>query len=367
MSTDQSMEYKVGVVGPTRVGKTTLITAVLEDAPSLLQGTGVQLKPADAATKARCDRNSNELAGTLAAAQRRFNAGNLRGNEESFIYRLVLTPGDCDFDIRFNILDYPGGWIDEERRPANRHDDWRSCQQWFNESSVLMIPVDASVAMEASEGSHRAARHFILTIAQVVQIAREWGIERKRRSHEPATLLLCPVKCESYFADNGGARNDAAGLSSTIRTLYQPLIEAVKGEAPHAKIIYSPIDTIGCIELIEAQWPPNTDVPGGMDFSAEYLVRRPYRRQVKGADTVLISLLKQLITMEQETQIVGARQKKGDAEKDHGFFGNAWRWWTGRLARDRDDAKMAQRRVDDLRETIGKLGGRAYGSRVEHI
>jgi hypothetical protein len=367
MSTDQGMEYKVGVVGPTRVGKTTLITAVLEDAPSLLQGTGVQLKPADAPTKARCDRNSNELTGTLAAAQKRFSAGNLRGNEESFVYRLVLTPGDCDFDIRFNILDYPGGWIDEERRPPNRSDDWRACQQWFNESSVLMVPIDASVAMEASEGSHRAARPFILTIAQVVQIAREWGIERKRRHHEPATLLLCPVKCESYFADNGGLRNDAASLSSTVRSLYQPLIEAVKGEAPHAKIVYSPIDTIGCIELIEAHWQHDASVPGSMDFTAEYLVRKPYRRQVKGADTVLISLLKEFMAMEQNAKTEDAIKKRREAEKDHGFFGNAWRWWTGQLAIDRTNANAALRRVEDLKNAIGKLGSRAYGSRVEHI
>jgi hypothetical protein len=362
-----SMEYKVGIVGPTRVGKTSLITAVLEDAQRLLQGKPVSLQPAHSQTKQRFDRHQNELHGTLSAAQKQFSAGNLRGTEEPFIYQLELTPGDCDFRISLNIMDYPGGWIDEDRRPANRQEDWRGCQQWFKDSPVLIIPIDASVAMEASEGTHRAAAPFILTIAQVAGIAREWGKERKKRSHEPAAVLICPVKCESYFADNGGTKNEAPKLLSTIRSLYEPVIHAVKGEAPHVNIIYSPIDTIGCIELIEARWQPDPAVPGGMDFSADYLVRKPYRRQVKGADAVLITLMKQFVAMEQDVKNAEAKGKTEIATRDFGFFGNMWHWLNGQRGLDRVQAQLAWRRVEDLKEALSWLGSQPYGSRVENL
>jgi hypothetical protein len=156
-------------------------------------------------------------------------------------------------------------------------------------------------------------------------------------------------------------------LLSTIRSLYQPVIDAVKGEAPHTSVVYSPIDTIGCIELIEAKWQPDPSIPGGISFSADYLVRRPYRRQVKGADAVLITLMKQFMSMEEDVKNIDAREKGALATRDFGFFGNVWHWIKGQRSVDRLEAALAWRRVEDLREAMAWLGKQPYGGRVEHL
>ena len=38
---DDELVFKIGLVGPSRVGKTSLITALLRDSQRLLQGTPV--------------------------------------------------------------------------------------------------------------------------------------------------------------------------------------------------------------------------------------------------------------------------------------------------------------------------------------
>ena len=43
----------------------------------------------------------------------------------------------------------------------------------------------------------------LLDVLAVEQVARNWAIERNLRPAEPALLVFCPVKCESYFTDNG--------------------------------------------------------------------------------------------------------------------------------------------------------------------
>ncbi len=49
--TSQSLTFKVGLIGPTRVGKTTLVTSLLTDGQRLLQQSPVHLTAADTPTR----------------------------------------------------------------------------------------------------------------------------------------------------------------------------------------------------------------------------------------------------------------------------------------------------------------------------
>ena len=104
--------------------------------------------------------------------------------------------------------------------------------------------------------------------AAVESLAAELAaIERHRRPAEPALLAFCPVKCESYFSDNGGRVSKSEELLRNFREVYARVIEAVRAEALKADVLYAPVDTIGCVEVIDAEWPLDEQTGEAM-FSA---------------------------------------------------------------------------------------------------
>jgi len=379
MSADADFDFRIGIVGPTRVGKTSLIASILKDSQRLLEGTPVKIGPHGLKTERRIAQHHKELEGSLRAGE--FHPGAVSGTEEPFTFELHLDPGVDAAGIRLSLLDYPGGWIDANRRPVEREEEWKVCKRWMTESTVLIVPVESAIIMEAASGRHKRAVPSILNTYEVAQVTREWAKDRASRPHEPALLLFCPVKCESYFADHGGLRDTSAELFSAVRDHYHEVLQAVRGEAPQVKVLYSPVDTIGCVEIIKATWRDEKAEPGGFVFSADYRVRPPGRQAVKGADAVLVSLCRHLVEAQKRAEAVVADDKESEAavakrfaEKDEGFLGNFWLWASRRRKRRRETAEarhteaFAQRRiVENLDETIARLAARDLGPRVREM
>jgi len=379
MSADADFDFKIGIVGPTRVGKTSLIASILKDSQRLLEGTPVKIGPHGTKTERRVAQHHKELDGSLRAGE--FNPGAVSGTEEPFTFELHLDPGADAAGIRLNLLDYPGGWIDADRRPREREDEWKHCKRWMTESTVLIVPVESAVMMEAASARHKRAVPSILNTYEVSQVTREWAKDRASRPNEPALLLFCPVKCESYFADNGGLRDSSTELFNAVRDHYHEVLQAVRGEAPQVKVLYSPVDTIGCVEIIRANWREEKTEPGGFVFSADYRVRPPGRQSAKGADAVLVSLCRHLVEAKKRAESLLADQKESEAtnavreaEKDEGFLRNLWLWASRgregrrRTAEARQTEAAAQRRiVESLDETISRLASRDFGPRVREM
>lgn len=379
MSADADFDFRIGIVGPTRVGKTSLIASILKDSQRLLEGTPVKIGPFGTKTERRVAQHHRELEGSLRAGE--FNPGAVSGTEEPFTFELHLDPGVEGTGIRFRLLDYPGGWIDASRRPAEREKEWQDCKRWMTESTVLIVPVESAVMMEAASARHKKAVPSILNTYEIAQVTREWAKDRACRPNEPALLLFCPVKCESYFADNGGLRDLSDELFNTVRDQYHEVLQAVRGEAPQVKVVYSPVDTIGCVEIIKATWRDEKSEPGGFVFSADYRVRSPSRQAVKGSDAVLVSLCRHLVEAKKRSESAIADDKDSEAaaakrfaEKNEGFLGNFWLWASRGRKRRQDTAVVRQaeaasqrRIVESLDETIARLASRDFGPRVREM
>ena len=341
MNNNHDFIFKIGILGPTRVGKTSLIAAVLQNSTDLLSGTPVSMTAFDGKTEKRLSQHQKELEGSIRAGE--FHPGAVSGTEESFTYELLLDPGvDGAAGIRFSLLDYPGGWIDAAKRPAAREDEWKHCKQWIKDSSVLLVPIESAVMMEAHIAAHKRAVPSILNTHDVASVARDWAKVRAKESHQPAVLMLCPVKCESYFDDNGGRLDASDLLKRHVEDLYHEVIDAVRREADGIHILYAPVDTVGCCEITNTRWISHED---SLSFSADYRVRNPARRSIKGAEAVLISLCRlmvdagkraeddiarQKINAAQEAQAVANQSREAAnvasiyAHRDEGFFGNFW-------------------------------------------
>jgi len=324
-----SIEYKIGIIGPTRVGKTSLITALLEQGQELLAGKDVSIKAVDDGV--RITKYIEALRSSLMADE--FNPGTMTGTSEPTTLKLVINAGQSNLSL--GILDYPGSWIGEGNCPVDKEKDWLKCQKWMDESIVLLVPVDAAVVMESSNIKvENEAAMSTLQIIQAESVVRSWAKGRIEKN-EQGLLVLAPVKCETYFSDNGGKQDKSEDLFNRIQEFYQNLQEIVRKEVTNSKnqptilIQYHPIDTIGCVEIKEAKWIKDSS---GLGFEANYLVRPPRRRCPKGADGLLISICRQIVSAE--------NNKKNP-------FIRFWRFLTG-------DGKKLQQALETLkREELG--------------
>jgi hypothetical protein len=370
--------FKIGLLGPSRVGKTSLVTALLAESQNLLAGSGVAMHTVGRDTENKLVTNRQDLESEILAGK--FSAVSLRSTMEPFTFRLKLDVGVPDADINIEMLDFPGGWLEAGNRKGQEEADWEACRRFITQSTILLIPVDAALLMEASEGAHKAAYTRLLTIVAVEQVARDWAIERNRRPAEPALLAFCPVKCESYFSDNGGLKNRSAELSRRFHEAYAGVIKAVRDEAPAASVLYAPVDTIGCVELVDARW---TKHPAGekVAFSAEYRIREPSRISRVGVDDLMRAICKQLVEGrrlidEEEGAILTERAAQAQvyAQRDEGFFRNLLIMVNGerkarrRAASDRSgEAQEVARRVAALKSELKRIAGSRFGPRADEL
>jgi hypothetical protein len=378
----EDLSYKIGVVGPTRVGKTSLITSLLKDGRRLLQGTVVEITPVGTPTEVRLARNAAELRGSLDA--REFRSDALRGTEEPFTFRLLLDPGVPGAGIRLDILDYPGTWLDGDRRPPERQTDWDACMEFMRTSTVLLVPIDAAVLMEAAEAAHRRAVPHLLMTEVVEWVASRWAKDRHEHNGfapEPALLLLCPIKCETYFSDNGGLRDRSAALHNRVQEIYRDVIETVHREAPHAQVWCCPVDTIGCVEVASVDWSPDALQPGGFGFTANYRVRHPVRTRIRGIHDVFGLLCAQLVEARQAVlsrealyEREQARRAIEYAERSEGWLSDIWLWLSGAREDRRDDARQAgisaeraAARVAALDEAVARLAAHEPSERAHQL
>lgn len=371
---ERAPQFKIGLIGPTNVGKTSLIASVLHSTESMLADSPVTIQTADSATRKILADYARTLQGSLLA--RTFNPGALGGTQDRRTFRLSLTGGQAGEQLEFVVLDYPGRWVDGRTEAEEK--DWAFCEQWIKDSSVLLVPIDAPVLMEAVESRHKQALPSILTTHEVGKIARTWAKRRGLDAPAPAMLLLCPLKCESYFADNGGRRDRSVDLMKLVQHVYADTIRAVREEAPHATILYAPIDTIGCVEIVRADWVTQEGDPG-VKFSASYRVRTNPHQSVKGADSIMLALIKHLMAakrrleeMESSKLSEEARRAHELALRDEGFFGNIRLWWNDERTKREENAKGALNAADQQRsklrsllEVLKQLESQSYGPRVQ--
>ena len=337
--------YDVGIVGPSKVGKTSLIAAMYANARTALSSTGCSLKPSDP-TAMRVDRFMNDIRACLQVGH--FDPYSIPPTQDPFAYDLRLSSSKGKGLLQFVIVDYPGGLLDPSQRAAdaNLTHTWELLEGKFSESKVLVVPVDATLVMESKTKDQRAAAMEKLQIEQVERAVRDWAKHRREKG-EPALLLLVPVKCESYFSDNGLTTNLAHELRKKTRDFYNPLVTCLREEAETGndiRVEYHPVDTLGCVQLEHANWEARSGVetegPIPLEFRANFMVR-PLRRQELelhplGADGLLASMCRLL-----------ARQE--DARP--GWFGQFWRWVWG-------DGEQ-------LRQAIDALEGLPKGARVK--
>ena len=201
---------------------------------------------------------------------------------------------------------------------------------------MIIVPIDANLIMEADNQQKNRASRELLQVFEIEDFVRDWAKGRTMKG-ESGLLLLVPVKCETYFDDNGGNNDKSQQLYNRIHNFYTDVIKAAEQEmsvregeqqqtsqstgligqlkdgvskilssqSPSYSIEYHPVDTIGCIELANANWKEYTN--GELSLNCDYLVRNPANSHPElkrfGTIGLLNSICKQIVENRQNIGI----------------------------------------------------------------
>ncbi len=278
-----SYSYKIGLIGPSRVGKTTIITSILEEAVSLLRGTEILLSNRDTATKRRIQKHKADLQGAIAT--RSFSPGKLDNTEDPFQYQLSLSVRKDEI-LSFDFMDYPGGWMIREP------DKWNKiCVPWIEDSTILIVPIDASVIMESVKKGDRQNIPHLLQIPNVRDVVIAWVKARKQKPSEHSILCFVPLKCESYFADNLNNTDKGKSLETEILEWYGEIIRTPREDSlENCSVFYCPVDSYGCVTLKKAKWINSEQNSEEKEFCSEFMFNgvKPELKRKAVSDLVVI-------------------------------------------------------------------------------
>lgn len=282
--------WVVTMLGPSRVGKTSLLTALQVAANEYFAGTPVRVEPEDEITRRAFADNNRIMISELKA--RRFSPL-LKGDEEERTYGLTVSAGVDTHRLVLRFQDYPGGYLSTAKSSR--------VTELLADSPTAIIPIDATLLMEAGDDNSLEIMTG-LGLVEVEEQVRMWAKTRKQAG-DRTRLLLVPVKCESYFNDNGGQYNEADKLFKMVQKYYGSLVEVYRQESGRGPLMYAPVDTIGPIELMDVTWVDSES--GVRRMKPEYSVRSdaygaPLPRKIKGAEPVLAHLVKDVLTVQDE-------------------------------------------------------------------
>jgi GTPase SAR1 family protein len=319
----ENIPWEITMLGPTRVGKTSLIAALYQAGHDFFAGKPITVT-ADAITKNRILANDREMRGELALG--RFSPGSLKGNSDSEINTLrISAPEDSSYELDLKIHDLPGGWI-YDGTPEHEAE----YQAALDDSQCVIIPIDATVLMHI-DTEHMKYILELLRVDEVALFVRKWAKARRLRG-EPARLILAPVKCESYFDDNGGDSDRAAELFGQVQWLYGDIVKTFRDEMGYQglAVLYAPVDTIGPIYVDKVQWGEENageweTRDDGSQMRAIFEVRKdsdgnPAKRTIKGAEPILATLVSDATSaaerdLEQRLEYERNRQQGIEAQK----------------------------------------------------
>lgn len=288
-------KFKVALLGPSGVGKTTLLASMFDDTQERLRGTSLNVD-LDTHTRARITEHRKEL--NEAVGTHVFESGALGGTQAADWLNFSLRSiNSKELEIPFEILDYPGGWLDPAAREAGAVSDegWEQVETHIEHSILALIPIDAALLMEARTPAERAASLHLLGIVDVHDMVRLWARSRNTTEHrdEPAVLMLVPVKCEKYLDPYRPADSDADALRERVRTVYDEIIETVRKEARDRtiRVLYKPAETYGCIQLTDSVWKLPSAKGRRPVFEASYhFTSDPPQRRISGVGAVMRQL-----------------------------------------------------------------------------
>ena len=236
--------YNIGLLGPSGIGKTSLLTSIFLETQLFEKQNGLRfsLYPTNQETSEKIKAASLQF--DRAVALKEFNP--IPGSSESskFEVRLELQNGDLAESFDIDFMDYRGGDLLKDLSQIET-------TEWFRKmvkSRDLFVPIDAVVIMEYVKRKDSDILAS-LGLARVEEIIKRWAENMDDSS--PYTLAFVPIKVETYSASDNMKQ-----LRDAIFDLYYSRIKDVLEGKPNLIVQFNPVETYGCVELEHTDWKP---------------------------------------------------------------------------------------------------------------
>ncbi|MEH2256522.1 hypothetical protein [Nostoc sp.] len=232
----ESTPFKVTMLGPSGVGKTTILTVMHSRVEEALANTVMRLnpgKPDDEISKAQATGmllNYRKKLLKLLDEKNFISENGLDGtnNYAKYYFYLSNSQKPRSKKLLFEFVDYPGGWMTSNS--LNRNE----VISFLRESPVTIIAIDTPALMEQD-----AKYHETINMGDIVkQLLRE-AYEKVDKS-ESKLVMFVPVKCEKYI-QNG----ESEKIKLKIHEKYHVLLKDLGHRSSSTAVVIAPIQTIG--------------------------------------------------------------------------------------------------------------------------
>lgn len=222
-------ELKITMLGPSGVGKTSLLTAMYEQFESNIGQTNLQLTP-DLESSALLQERLAELKNLPDSFETK---GWLQSTEDykSFLFELGRKGATPSLQLHFQ--DYPGEYLSAK---SSREDKER-VDNFVRESAAVAIAIDTPALMEKNSQWHD-------TINKPQQITNLFQ-RAYRELDSPRLVILAPVRCEKYMQSEKSSEE----LVRRIETGYGRLLDLLRSESllPKVAVVVTPVQTVGTV------------------------------------------------------------------------------------------------------------------------
>ncbi|MHC6203049.1 hypothetical protein ACYULU_07630 [Breznakiellaceae bacterium SP9] len=327
----------VSLVAPSGAGKTTLLsTVMMHTRKALNKAGGFQIRPKLRTDEIILSKFDTDLEACIAAGSIEIDIGSVPPTLDSqkYTFEIVYENKDKKVSVTqpFVMMDIPGGWLDPERRPEVKYNEFK---EHLHKSSVLWIPVEAPLLMKAIKPLDKAAASKLMKIQTVGEIAQEWAQFRGAKPEEPASVFFAPVKCETYFSKDKSGKF-AKEFEALFDEKYRPMIKDIKDACHVCGVFYAPLESLGCINLIDAEWKDG-------QLLTEYKIIDPPRK-VAGAEALTYTIYE--YGADQIVKAFGMNLQTIEKMVNHG---NPFKWLVNQIS---GRNKEVQKQLDDLKEMI---------------
>lgn len=222
-------QLKITMLGPSGVGKTSLLTAMYEQFESNIGKTNLQLTP-DLESAALLQERLAELK-TL--PDNFETKGWISSTEtyRSFIFEIGRKGAKPSLQLHFQ--DYPG----EYHESKSLREDKERVENFLKESTAVIIAIDTPALMEKNGQWHDYTnrQQQITNLFQRVYFDLE----------SPRLVILAPVRCEKYMENP----QSTAKLLQRIEVGYGKLLDLLRSPNLLTKVavVVTPVQTVGTV------------------------------------------------------------------------------------------------------------------------
>ena len=270
------IKQKFTILGPSGVGKTSLMATMYDNVKTMFDGTLLSIKPSSNSNQ-RINRAVSEMNAAL-AQNAEFEPR--PGTSDAIEYSFSIGMGG-NYYIECAFKDFPGGWLSDDIDKFEAE-----ILPWLNDSQVLILPVDASLVMQYNK-KDKKQREAVINFCEIPQLERivgDWAKVRKSKNSY-ARIFVVPLRCETYV--NDGAKKQL--MYQQICEIYKPVFESLRKNMSAFDAFYCPVDTYGCVKFLKCKWKENIT---GLTYMPTFVCASTSPiRMPRGADEIFAYML----------------------------------------------------------------------------